>query len=639
MLMNLWMFTKKPVSFQAVADCNIGTGGAHDHDVQLIHSSLFSTNPYNTFSDLDGLFPSEIVNNYPFIGGRGDSGQLNEQGDLLTKTSVGVYKYLSAQDEHGISKMERNEMKMYNEDDVWMSNFIKEFDSMNHLNFSPLPESTHEEFEEKTRSDSHDISNNLQKTLAPLKTLPPFYENSRACPPDSMIHRPRGTTDPGSSPNLVTSKSLGEQIKGSLPRDLPISALEINDHLVRNRDEISILKVIETQSPGPDHPETHPESQDSNKDVWEKEQGKRSKLLLRAQDSLNEDQQSIRENDLTTKKDYNLKSVVINRKRKNPHTSEASDVELGKHQNLDHSCYLNNDVDIFPSEESIISLPSSPSFPKQGLTTLGCRNGLEDTVISTDNKETKGKVLDILDDVPRRKRTHRQPNNRRKETENQAIVQTRKICEEVNPCEDTSIYKHQPRTSFDSLIEKHITPFMTQFEDFLQEDMYLEHRNPRSNTHLMRRLRFMTHEFLLLLVKSQLTYATNGEDLNQTLVEGYQWLTNIWKTIPIDALIMTNPPKSTRPINGYTALGTMEETLISRVMSTNLFSRSQQKLNAYVILTWMQRFRPNWLDVFKITPQSEFWKIPEYRSNLPLVQTFISGIEKRILEIESDMGI
>ncbi|EGG10176.1 uncharacterized protein MELLADRAFT_103604 [Melampsora larici-populina 98AG31] len=175
---------------------------------------------------------------------------------------------------------------------------------------------------------------------------------------------------------------------------------------------------------------------------------------------------------------------------------------------------------------------------------------------------------------------------------------------------------------------------MTELEQFLETGTDLTQRATPDSFRM--RLMLMTHEFLLLLLKAKLTFDPDEEDLNGILVEGYQWVINIWRTIPMKTFTLNNVLKRTTHTGASTEIPSIEDTLISRIAICNFFNRSQHQFLAYIILKWMQQFRPRWFKTAEKTIKCLPKELPAYKPKYPLAQKLLSHLNRTVLGMKID---
>ncbi|EGF96914.1 uncharacterized protein MELLADRAFT_70341 [Melampsora larici-populina 98AG31] len=536
-------------------DFEEGLSNVKSHkDIQYSDSPLLSTN-FLEFSPKDVTSTSNFIDYCPFIQSWEDSTKTSETGGLSTDNTRGIHEdiEISIHHQHKESKMEGNEMKMYNEEEVKLSNLLREFDSVNHLNFLPLPECIYKDIEEQFHPK--DISKDPQTIGPQLKITTHNDQHQVPFTPDHIVsHVPNMEADNLISESRLDLSYLSNSMGEFVTEGHPMPAPEINGELRRKQDETKVPQGIQFQPQSLNQPET----QKPVYNMWKKRKNRNLKSLLRIHNELDRYQEALVSNNLISSKQYipNEQGLLKKRRKtKRIHFSNA----------------------------------------------LGSGNDFKHNVVFTENRVFKGVVQQVHNVVPEAKRTYKQ------ETAH----------------EDTSIYRNQARTSFDHLIEKHVIPFMTELEEFFETGMDMSHRKYKSRPHLINRLRLMTHEFLLFLVKVNFTFDPEGKELNNTLLEGYKWLINIWKSIPIESYIYNHAPNFNQLHEAYNSTATVEETLISRVMGLNLFARSQHMFMAYLSLNWIQRFRPKWFEILNIKSKDKLEKISIHNPNFHLFKDFL----------------
>ncbi|EGF99596.1 uncharacterized protein MELLADRAFT_112592 [Melampsora larici-populina 98AG31] len=82
-------------------------------------------------------------------------------------------------------------------------------------------------------------------------------------------------------------------------------------------------------------------------------------------------------------------------------------------------------------------------------------------------------------------------------------------------------------------------------------------------------------------LKAKLIYDPEGEEVGTTLAEGYQWLHKIWQTITLEKIQLERYPKAIKHT------GTCNSTR---------FGLDQHHFIAYIMMHWMQKFRPKWFE-------------------------------------------
>ncbi|EGG12409.1 uncharacterized protein MELLADRAFT_101726 [Melampsora larici-populina 98AG31] len=554
-------------------------------NLSYVFSTLFCTH----FGLVTGRFPnkdfeeglsndvtstSNFIDYCPFIQHWEDSTRTSETGGLSTDTTRGVHEdiEISPHHQHEESKMEGNEMKMYNEEEVKLSNLLREFDSMNHLNFLPLPECIYKDIEDQFHPK--DISNDPQTIKPQLRITTHNDQPQVPYTPDHIVsHVPNMEADDLISESRLNLSYLSNSMGEFVTKNPPIPAPEINGDLIRKQDEPKISQGIQPQSIN------QPETQKPVYNMWKKRKVRNLKSLLRIHNELDRYQEALVSNNLISSKQYIPNEQGLLNKRRKTSIEKDLGVVPSRYSNSYQAYDSYHDEDcggtdtVFSSKESLWCVSNNTPSQKERIhfsNALGSGNDFKHNVVFTENRVFKGVVQQVHNVVPEAKRTYKQ------ETAH----------------EDTSIYRNQARTSFDHLIEKHVIPFMTELEEFFETGMDMSHRKYKSRPHLINRLRLMTHEFLLFLVKVNFTFDPEGKELNNTLLEGYKWLINIWKSIPIESYIYNHAPNFNQLHEAYNSTATVEETLISRVMGLNLFARSQHMFMAYLSINWIQRFRP-----------------------------------------------
>lgn len=535
------------------------------------------------FSHQDELFPSKIIDDYPFIQCLEDSQETSEKEGLLTDTTREVHEGMrfSPQNQHEGCEMEGNDMKMYDEVDFKISKILREFD-FNHLNFSPLPDFVDKDIENKLHLE--DISKDPQKIEPKLKKSTFNSQHQKMFPPDVVSHIPTMETGFKISQKRPKFRNLGEIMEALSTDHLPIPDLEFNDELMRKEGEVRIPQAIQPDSINQPKPQNHVEN------VWNNKNGGNFHSTLADLNILDEYQDSLLKNNLISTKDIISKEMRNQNKRKRPRIEKYVVLESPRKSNSNHAsdCYHNE-----------------------------VRGGINPVFSS------KESLCDNSRNTPTRK----------------VLPETKKTDKLFTPREDTNIYRNQARTSFDNSIKKHVIPFMRNLEDFFQEGMDMRQRNWRCRSYLIKRLRLMTHEFLLSLVKVDFTFDPEGKELDHTLLEGFKWLTSVWKSIPIETFIQDHAPQFTQHAEAYKSTTTIEETLISKVMSSNLFARSQHKFIAYVLLNWIQKFRPSWFETLNITPTQNLLMISVYNPNLAIFQDFLSLINSNSFDLKKGVEL
>ncbi|KAH9810581.1 hypothetical protein DFH28DRAFT_1110866 [Melampsora americana] len=349
--------------------------------------------------------------------------------------------------------------------------------------------------------------------------------------------------------------------------------------------------------------------------LWNTSQEKGLQDCLRVQEQTHRFDETLL-NDLIMKREPELKDEVIDHKRKKRKFGQSSKVGSTTTSNSDKVSYTQHDgaymrvkAEDISSEDSLCSLPNVDINPFtagrfDSTNALGSRRNSKDTSILTINRVHQGNIQNVND-----------LRNKGQPTGTQAILH-----------DTNKIYKNQPRSSIDLSIEKHLIPFMSQLEEFFRKETNLIQRS--SPDILGNRLRLITHEFLLLLVKTKLTYDLDEEELNVTLLEGYQWLKHIWKSIPMKTFIL-NDVLRTNQSKGFPTKR-IEHALLSKLAEPAFFSRNHHYFLAYTMLKWIQQFRPQWFEIYKTTTRVKFEKTPGFQYNLHSARHLLSCINKHV---------
>lgn len=362
-----------------------------------------------------------------------------------------------------------------------------------------------------------------------------------------------------------------------------------------------------------------PESRVGPDNSWRNKKDKGPKTPLEAHTALYDHQISSKQKNLIRDLHYNTEDMIIHNKRKKLNIGGGLGMGLAKPLTPNQTFYPNNnglygrmDGEVVSSKD--LPIPNlyaqTPIYPMErhfNMNIMEWRNNF------------KAPTQDVPDMMPRKKKTRKRQR----------------------PHTETGMYRNQVRSSFDFTIEKYVTPFMIQLQEYLKTDEELCVRYPGVKKCMRMRLTLMTHEFLLLLIKVKFSFDPYGGDLSETLNEGYMWLENIWKTIPFRTIKLEDYAKTTNYARAYpetNSINTIRDSLISRAMSHNLFTISQQHFICHVILSWMKTFRPKWFDLFmKIPGCSPSWyNISDYQPNVSRISTqfLLSYIQEKLGDLE-----
>ncbi|EGG04211.1 uncharacterized protein MELLADRAFT_108640 [Melampsora larici-populina 98AG31] len=200
--------------------------------------------------------------------------------------------------------------------------------------------------------------------------------------------------------------------------------------------------------------------------------------------------------------------------------------------------------------------------------------------------------------------------------------------------EHTDIYRNQPRLKMDTAAESQLNPFMIQLDQFLKSKKRDRQKASADGSYLGRRIQFLTHEFLLMLVKAHWTYDSNPHEIHSTLVEGFGWLLDIWRTVPVESLKLRYLPKVIENKGAYSP-DTIEFAISVMLGNQQLFNNSQCRFISYAVLSWMKKFRSNWFECFIEASGRQFERIPEYKKSRThtnvfrcLIHTAISALDE-----------
>ncbi|KAH9812846.1 hypothetical protein DFH28DRAFT_930773 [Melampsora americana] len=363
---------------------------------------------------------------------------------------------------------------------------------------------------------------------------------------------------------------------------------------------------------------------------WGREQGEGSQSPFKAHNELHVYKDLITQKNLIRNL-HSFEDPVIQNKRQKCQIEKVSIMGVATASTSDQPFYPNNnkacsgvDVQGVSSKDLLLTNIDNQIAPFSKETndfldpdTLQLRNSSKETSVFWDNDMIEGKTQDIPGAAPKKP----------------------KKCKSVTPHKETNMYRNQLRSPFDLIVEKHVTTFMTQLEEYLKTERDLSQRLPGFKSFLKMRITLMTHEFLLWLVKVKLCYDCEREDINETLAEGYRWLKDMWKTIPFKTIKLEDDSTISEVGRAYADTNincTVRNYLLSRLINRNIFALSQHHLIAYVILHWTKQFRPKWFEIVKTLPDFGSGYITDYKPNNQQVKCFLAYIQDRICDIEKD---
>ncbi|KAH9816536.1 hypothetical protein DFH28DRAFT_891311 [Melampsora americana] len=345
---------------------------------------------------------------------------------------------------------------------------------------------------------------------------------------------------------------------------------------------------------------------------WKHESGKILRYPVNVHNKGDQFQETMIQENLTRKRKYDLIDSMIHNQSNNFHSGKAIRLVTGSTSDQPHyyhhdTSYGLIDVESVPSEDSIIKVANidtpAPNAEFDHPNAWKSNHNLEHTLGSTKNVASEQIIQDVDDVKP----------------------QKRKPCKEINK----DIYRNQIRSRFDILAETPVNPFMTKLDQFLEIEMNARGWTVRNEGCLRRRFKLMTHEFMLMLVKAQMIYAWSRKELDSTLDEGYQWLTEVWRTIPVETVKFQDYPEVIK-LNKVYSPDTIEYTISLRLLQENLFDHSQHRFCAYAVLSWMKKFRPKWFELFIKVSGCRAERIQDYKLARPLIDRFLSDIQARL---------
>ncbi|KAH9816535.1 hypothetical protein DFH28DRAFT_207571 [Melampsora americana] len=391
-----------------------------------------------------------------------------------------------------------------------------------------------------------------------------------------------------------------------------LHGLQVHNLIDQASSSRSILQSLETQSA------QIPESATDFNDLWNSQKDKMPQSPLNAYNRLDQYQETIMKENSIWKMDSGLINSVLDKQRKSLDSRHGSQLASNSgpkqpHHKVDNT-YVPIDVESDSSKDSPLSVPNKDTpisrFHKANFhhsNALKYRNNLKDTGDSTNKKVIE--VIDIQDEddmMPPKKKPH---------------VESK-----------TEIEKMKIRESFNRFTEITLDPFMIQLDQFLTREV-IPRMKPKTSDSWANRFSVLTHEFLLLLLKAGAVYNYERKGFNSTLVEGYQWLLGVWRTIPVETSSLYECARTIMFQKAYSP-DSIEYAISLRVVKSGFCDRSQNYFSAYVVLSWMKRFRPKWFKFFIKGSRLESEEIPEYESSHLLIERFRSDIQRRISSLE-----
>ncbi|KAH9816203.1 hypothetical protein DFH28DRAFT_966394 [Melampsora americana] len=353
------------------------------------------------------------------------------------------------------------------------------------------------------------------------------------------------------------------------------------------------------------------------------EQLKRPENSLKYEVCLKKGQEILFQNNGTQKPDLRLKGTRIQKKRKKIYSGEGSVISTQSSPSSDEaSCTPSHVVGKQMTTENVLTQDSLCDLINPG------HQPVSEKIDESNGSVTSHFFEDasaIVEDGADTENTHHVND----------VMHAKKKHRRFKLDKD-NIYRSQDRSSFDISIEKYVTPFMTEFEKFLEVEM-----DPGGKTFnflqiLKARMTLLTHEYLLLLAKVTLTYDPHKENLNVTLVEGFKWLKSVWKSVSLEKLYFSSHSRSrAKKSNSINAkITSIEEFMISRIDNHMLLHRNQIRPTTYVILRWMQMFRPLWYDMFQINAGRQFSQLGVYLPHHSAILCLLHQIEIKARQLE-----
>ncbi|EGG04210.1 uncharacterized protein MELLADRAFT_65042 [Melampsora larici-populina 98AG31] len=298
---------------------------------------------------------------------------------------------------------------------------------------------------------------------------------------------------------------------------------------------------------------------------WKNGNGKRLPFCLTTQNIPETYQEHSMQKKLMTEMDFNLIDSFISKQRQGYHSGEGSVTEhvTTSMQDPPHCCNHHEDYDTIevngictrhslPTASNPATHPSSTSRLDK-IYPLDSKNNSKEMFVSSGNVIMGGCILEENDGKLTKKNSRKEPN--------------------------TDIYRKQIRSEFDTKAEEPVEPFMIKLDHFLEAEMKPRGWTSRNEQILTRRFKLLTHEFMLMLAKAQLNYVCNRDEVDSTLVEGYNWLIDIWRTIPVETVKFKDFPQVIECNKAFYP-NTIEYTMSLRLLKDDIFDFNQQRFSA-----------------------------------------------------------
>ncbi|EGG04212.1 uncharacterized protein MELLADRAFT_65039 [Melampsora larici-populina 98AG31] len=159
-----------------------------------------------------------------------------------------------------------------------------------------------------------------------------------------------------------------------------------------------------------------------------------------------------------------------------------------------------------------------------------------------------------------------------------------------------------------------IAPFMEKLKLFF-DGSFKEKTDKMSSkiqSSVKARLELITYQFFLLQAKAKYTYEKHfGQDeLEDTLERGYQWITNLWDSLPLDYMMFNNVKSDHDNVQHDDSIESFYQTVVYRLQRSDFLCRTQKYFCTRLLLQWIFEHNQVWLEKLLKYNDPIWWSKP-----------------------------